>query len=232
GLARASAVLYPDDLAIFAEGKQTIAPVVHPAFTPVEDPFAEPSVRGFQVAETYILTHGPLGYEALQKTLDAWSWAAAPLSDFYPLYFLGLDAEARGAVDFLLQEYELTNTAHIFPDDLSPQELAVLYQHGAAYFHPGGVAGWGNPMRHAIACGRPAISVESSAMDALVGPAALLMDSSDAKVLGAGLISLIVKDVISEGLLEATVKHSAHWIKADKFVSGLMTIYNGLLNQH
>ena len=228
GLSRAKAVLWPDDL---LPGGLTntfkLPPVVHPAFSPAEE-FYPPDVPGLDLPESYVLYHGPQSFSALRKVLDTWTWAAAPIGDFYPLLIAGLGSEARAYVEHLLPGYGLQSSVRILPADLPPAWLGLLYQYCTVFFQPFEPSVWGSPIRHALACGRPVVSVEHPQTDALVGPAALLMESRDAKGLASGLISMVVKDKVAEGLQAAALARAEPWRDLGAFRSKLLVLLNSI----
>lgn len=227
GQARAKAVLWPEDLSANKGSLSPLylPPVVHPEFTPTEldEP---PDIPGIDLPETYFLYHGPLGFNTLRKVLDSWSWAAKSIGQFYPLLLAGTDAEARSYMEYLLPDYGLEGNI-IFLPALSPADLSVVYQHCSGLFHPAGASPWGGPIRRALACGRSVVSLESEMTETLVGSAAFLVTEDNPRLLGSGLISIVVKDEIAIELEKSALVRSQDW-GLDIFRNGLRDIYRGL----
>lgn len=224
GGAAQALILQPSDLPS-QKNQATLPPIVHSAFIPADtdDP---PNLLNIKLPETYILYHGPTGFKTVRKVLETWTWAGPAIGDFYPLLLAGLDAETRGYVEYLLPEYGIENTVRILPS-LPPDQLAVVYQFCSALFHPAGVSSWGGPVRRALACGRPVVALPDSRLEAVVGPAALILDAKDARSLSSGLIAITIKDQIIDDLLESSIKRAAPWHNSE-FISQLFDLYQNI----
>jgi len=66
-------------------------------------------------------------------------------------------------------------------------------------------------MRHALACGKPLVGMETAWASAVVGPAAILVIPTDTRRLGASVIGVIVKEELSGRLQEAAIVRSTGW---------------------
>jgi hypothetical protein len=242
GLQRARGLLWPADLPVPETGLPvwSLPPVIPPEFIPpYQQPAAALAEGGpplLDLPETYILYHGPNAAADLRRLLDAWSWAAGSLGDYYPLLVVGLDEESRQTLAALLSEYGLVETVRALPE-LPLTGLASLYAGSAAVFHPAGVSPWGGSLRLALACARPVVALETSLADALVGPAAYLVPLTEdrkagSRSLGAALITVIVEESVSEGLISAARQRAAGWANPDQekaFASALLQAYYEIL---
>ncbi len=211
GLSRVSAVAWPQDLARFAPGRDglLLPAFVHSSFVPREH-FFPPQIPGLDLPETYVLYHGPADRGSLRRTLEAWTWAAGPIGEVYPLVMMGLDSAAQADVHSWISELRLEETVITLPA-LGPQWIPTLYQVASALFHPAPAAPWGGPVRHALACGKPVVAMETPLLNDLVGPAAYLVDGSDTRRLGAAIIGVIVKEPLRRQLEEAVAERVAGW---------------------
>ncbi len=226
GTARAQAVFWPEDLPRPARDVIPLPPIVHPDFIPDAcDPLQIP---GVDLPETYVLYHGPGDAISLRRALEAWTWAAGPVGQDYPLVLLGLGAEAQGIVERLAQELNLRDTLVPLPV-IPPGWVAPLYRRAQALFHPASVSAWGGAIRHALACGKPVVAAETAWASAIVGPAAILVEPGDTRRLGAGVIGVIVKEELSAQLREAAIARSAGWTDV-KWGEKLETAYTRVLN--
>jgi glycosyltransferase involved in cell wall biosynthesis len=197
-------LLWPSDLPPPETGTplRLLPGVVHPYFQPAGDGAdqAQEQLRilaGLDLPETYILYHGPAAYQDLQHLLSAWSWAAGPIGEYYPLIAVG--AAGRQLED-LLGEYGLAGSVRAVPD-LPLASLAALYRGCSLLFHPAPLPAWGDPVRMALACGKPVVALESRRSATLVGPAAYLAPSdSGGRSLGAALLSVIVDESLYTSL--------------------------------
>jgi len=212
--------------------------VVHPAFLPdgsspgLAQPIQE-NPEDLDLPETYLLYHGPGDEIALHLLLDAWSWAAASIGEYYPLVLLGLDNPAQDRLAELLAEYQLTGTARPLPP-LSLSALATVYRNCHALFHPAEVSPWGDPARMALACGKPLVGLETERAVTLVGAAGYLVSPNESypekcRSLGAALITVVVEDSLADTLSQAARERAAAW-KFEMFSNSLREFYRALLH--
>jgi glycosyltransferase involved in cell wall biosynthesis len=235
GLVRTRAFLWPDDLPQPATRApvRRLPPTVNPIFQPnASSPDqAQPiqdSLAALDLPETYLLYHGPGDDVALHRLLDAWSWAAASIGEYYPLVLAGLDNSAQDRMARLLAEYNLTGTAYPLPP-LSLSSLAAIYRGCCALFHPAEISPWGDPARMALACGKPLVALETERTTALVGAAGYLVSPVEpyparCRALGAALITIVVEDSLADSLSQAAQKRSDSW-QFDLFSSSLRELY-------
>jgi glycosyltransferase involved in cell wall biosynthesis len=235
GLARAAVLLWPEDLPEPATETRLrrLPPPVHPLFqtsagaaNPAQSGRAE--LEGLDLPETYLLAHGPGDGAGLRRLLDAWSWAAGSIGEYYPLLLVGLDRPAQDRFAALLAEYQLTDTARPLPP-LSLPALAAVYHGCGALFHPEQISVWGDPARLALACGKPVVALESEGAAALMGPAGYLISAQQpypaiCRALGAALISVVVEESLADALSQAARERAAPW-QLDSFSSSLRECY-------
>jgi glycosyltransferase involved in cell wall biosynthesis len=158
--------------------------------------------------------------------LKAWSWAAGPIGQTYPLALVGVDPILEQPLRELLRETDLESSVRILPI-LPPVQLAFLYRHCTALFHPWPLSVWGDPVRHALATGRPVIASKSDRAESLVGPAAYLVSGNDTRGLGGALITIVVEEEMGENLSQAARARSAGWDMA-VFQEKLSHVYRDL----
>ena len=212
--------------------------VVHPSFTPTPEPGGEigdnnsPSAMGslhrVDLPETYVLYHGPTSAFWLEHTLQAWSWVASSIGEYYPMLLLGLDRQARRTLTGLEAKFNVSGSVRALPS-LSPDDTPALYRGCSALFHPTPLSPWGGPVNSALACGKPVIAAESTLADALVGSAAYLAPLDDARALGAALITVLVEEEVAEKLSLAAQKQAAGW-HSSTFGQELLAAYHEILS--
>jgi glycosyltransferase involved in cell wall biosynthesis len=235
GQVRAKALLWSSDLPVPETETPVyrLAPVAHPIFQldssktdlPQTD---QDELAGLDLPDTYLLYNGPGDELALQRLLDAWSWAASSIGDYYPLILAGLDRSEQDRLAALLAEYQLTGTARPLPP-LSLAALAAVYRGCNALFHPTEISAWGDPLRGALACGKPVVGLESEHTAALAGAAGYLIPLAEpypviCRALGAALITVVVEDSLAQALAEAAKRRSSGW-RLDLFANGLRECY-------
>lgn len=214
GMSRLRGLLWPSDLSDLQPVKKS-SPVYQLPCEPYPEAGTLADQRPKELAalnlpETYILYHGPHDTPALRRLLDAWSWTAGPIGEYYPLLILGLDRAAQGRLQKQLSELEFMDTVHPLPV-LHPDLIPYLVQGCSAVFHPAPLAPWGWTARLALAYGIPLIAAESAMSDALAGAGAFLLPEGDTRAFGAALITVIVEEAVAERLLQAGRQQVAAW---------------------
>ncbi len=220
GLERARGLLWPADLPDPVAAPRTfhLTPRVPPT------PPASPALA--DLPGDYYLFHGPPDERTVRRALQAWTWAAGPVGDVYRLIMAGLDNRTRTLAGELIKEYQLGETVIVLPA-FSPLDLPPLYQAATAIFHPAEASPWGGAVRHALACGKPVVGIETLLTSALAGPAAYLAPAGDTRGLGAALISVVVKESLLAQLETAAGERRKLWGDGD-FGGELMEIYRAV----
>jgi len=233
GRVRASGILWPKDLPA-PRSEVPLVPlqaVVHPAFSADQSGSTE-NMWGLELPETFILYHGPHTRNDLQRLLSAWTWAAGTIGEYYPLLLVGMGDAERKSLEPLLDIFKVGETVRLLPD-LPFSGLVRLYQNCSALFHPAPINPWGNPVRMALACGKPVVALDSSLADALVGPAAYLVpggetEADGSRALGAALLTVIVEEPVANALTEAAAHRVVNWRSTD-FSAALLTAYRQII---
>lgn len=227
GVSRLNAMLLPSDL---PDNNTEIEKVYLPPAVLAPHQNASPTVFNeiWQLPETFILYHGPHTYPDLRQLLDAWNWVAGPIGDYYPLLIPGCDQRSLEILRSLPGGQELEDTIRPLPE-LGYYELLWLYQNCEAMFHPAGVPAWGDPVRIALAYGKPVVGLEDPVTTAIVGEAAYLIPQSPPgeevnRLLGAALISVIVERELAEALSKMALQRASRW-KIEDFRRQLNTLY-------
>jgi glycosyltransferase involved in cell wall biosynthesis len=214
GISRLRGLLWPSDLGSVPPPVGE-APAYHLPLVPCfKKGFASDqdnsALEALQLPDTYILYHGPGDKGSLQRLLDAWSWAAGAIGEYYPLLVLGLDQAARQRLQALLRDSELKETIRALPV-VDPADVHRLYQGCSAVFHPAHMSPWGAAGWLSLLYGKPLVAAEDTLIDALAGPAAYLLPEWDTRGLGAALITVIVEQQVAEELSQAGRQRAATW---------------------
>lgn len=190
GRSVAQLVLVPGD-ACAGDGR----PRRQRAFPPFVSPaYAELPERGRQL---HVLCYG-MQRAQVGLALAAWTWVDGSLGDTYPLLFLGVDAELERFIRMVAAELDVHESI-AFQREFEPAALAPLYHDAAAYLGVDG-AGWGQPLRWALAAGVPVAAVEGEQQSSILGDAAYLAPPGDARALGAACLSLLVQENLADRL--------------------------------
>lgn len=229
GYARARGIFWPDDLASLAPNAPPeifMLPAVldPPGFS---ESLNDDALRDLVLPETYVLYDGPANQRGLRRALDAWTWAAGPIGEYYPLLMYNLPAEARTQVASYRSEFELGETVRLLAD-ISARQLGALYRGATVVFSPALGPAWGNPLRRALAAGKPVVGIEERATAALLGPAGYLIPPSDLRRLGAAVITVIVEEQVAESLSQAAIQRASN-LRKGAFAARLAQLYAQIL---
>lgn len=229
GMSRARAIFWPENL----PEPHLDAPVhrlpglVAPDYNP-NDPVEPAVLQEAGLPESYLLYHGPQDYHTLQRLLAAWSWAAGSIGDLFPLVLLGFtSASAREEVLVQARQAGLDSTLRVLPE-IPPELIPGIYRASTGLFHLGNVPAWGNPVRFALACGKPVVAEISSQAEALVGAAGYLLGAGETRQMGAALITVVVNEDVTATLRSAALKQASRWGTA-QFQEKLRTAYLRIL---
>lgn len=231
GLVRALSIFWPEDLPApgFSLPTTPLPPVIHPDFNNFDTERRIESGNGstLSLPDTFTLYHGPYDTRSIHRLLQAWSWAAGPIGDYYPLLLLGLGSKTRRLMETILAKSNFGDSVIPLPS-VSPPSIPSIYQKTAALIHPTEISPWDGPLRFALACGKPVVSVENPYVQAIVGPAAYLAPMDDHRTIGAAIITVIVDEDVSMKLSKAATQQAASWINRD-FSKRLQTAYKALV---
>jgi len=211
GMARLAGLVWPSDLPTPSMDSPVfrVTPAL-PFDRFVETPADRQEFDRLDLPETFILYHGPCHLAALHTLLESFGWVAGPVGENYPLLILGMHDVGRERLPELLAAYGLESCVRALPV-ISPYSVLRLYQNCYALFHPTEITPWGNPLRNAIACGKPVVAGETTLSDALVGPAAYLAALGHPKELGAALLTVIVEEEVASQLSAAALRRATGW---------------------
>lgn len=224
GLARAQ-ILWPQDLppARMPGRLRPLPPVVHLDFKPGRP--ALPSE--LSLPETYLLYQGSGDEALLLQLLESWTWAAASIGEYYPLVMIGLSESAQKFIGARAPEFHVQDSVRVLAN-VGPEHVAAIIQNSEAQVYLGPPAPWGNPLRHALACGKAIVAQQEANTEAIVGSAAYLTPAGDLRAFGAAMITVVVDEKAREGLEGAAQKRSAHW-SAAQYKAELLKIYEELV---
>ena len=228
GGARAAALLWPEG---FGEPPEQyplvrLPPAVNPAYASHSAQAGGAQIPGLELPETYILYHGSGSPGALNKLLAAWSWAAGPVGEYYPLLALGLSEDERRQWQAAINETDLAKTISLLPA-LDMPTLAQLYRSCSALLHLGPLPVWDGAVQAALACGKPIVAEDDPWVEAVVGPAAYLVKPGGTpagRALGAALITVLIEQDVADRLAEAARARSSGW-DDQRFGGALVSFY-------
>lgn len=236
GLARAAGVLWPEDFPLPESFPpfQRFSPIVPRSFHPQTGTNGKAdrqqmlgSLLESTPPETFLIYHGPTSHQHLQSLFEVWSRAAGPIGEYYPLLIVAPSNHARKQVETLAGAAGLSGSLRALAG-APPQFLPWLYQGCTAVFHPIPVfSPWGGSIHHGLACGKAIVATENAWSDAMVGPAAYLIQPDDPRRLAAALVTVIVEEEVRGRLESAARQRAAAW-KSARFSSQLIELYRDI----
>jgi len=231
GAVRSKGMIWPENVAKGrTEARKIPCPFRLPADFKAREFFYPPEIAEIpDLPATFILYHGPPDEVTLRRALDAWTWAAGPIGEVYPLALLGIGREKWPWIQETIARLGLEETVLLLPE-VPPTVLPILYRAASAVFHPAEASPWAGAHQMGIACGKPVVGLELPLAGSVVGNAAYLVQPGDARQLGAALIAVIVKENLSRQLHNAAVERSVGWGEAS-IGSALAQVYGLALNQ-
>jgi glycosyltransferase involved in cell wall biosynthesis len=233
GLVRVHTILWPDDIPKPDPYPSitVLPPVIHPNFLLRIPDFPANGFNSSEISlpDDYILYHGPFDLSSIYRLLNTWRWAAGSIGNQVPLLLLGLDQKRRALVKPILKKTDFSDTIHLVAN-VPPPAIPFIYQNCSALIHPTGVSPWDGPLRFAMACGKPVVSLEIPMVKAITGPAGYLAPIDDDRSLGAAIISIIVDEELRARLAKAAKDRSTEWFKKD-FSQSLLVAYQRLIGK-
>ena len=237
GLRHGSALFWPQDLQRVSPERRGALPLVslpaavHPEFLSAAPPPNGRALATLDLPETFVLYQGSEREASLKRLLGAWTWAAGPIGEYYPLLAVGLSAAGCERFAALAAELGLEGRARCLPA-LSLQALAAVYRASSAIFHPEASPAWGSPLRRALACGKPLVGLDEPLSDAILGEAAYLVkpggtETERCRALGAALITVIVEESVAQSLSTAA-RRRAEQYNPERFSAALGMAYQNL----
>lgn len=109
-----------------------------------------------------------------------------------------------------IQEFGLEGVV-IGVEEVPVQSLRVLYSHASLFIFPSLYEGFGFPVLEAMACGAPVITSKYSALPEIAGDAAILVDPTNARELGAAIKKVLSDSTLQKDLKEKSRKQIANF---------------------
>ncbi len=192
-----------------APEKVTAIPLaVGPQYQPGPDSALDAAARRkYDLPDSYVLYIG--GFHPrknVRNLLAAWTWAAGPIGENYPLVIAGKLPKAgeRYFEDLLgyAAQLGIADTVR-FIGIIEEADKPSVYRGAACFVYPSCYEGFGLPPLEAMACGVPVVTTAFSSIPEVVGDAAYLVrDPDDTRLLGAAIIAVVVEPSVSDSLIE------------------------------
>jgi glycosyltransferase involved in cell wall biosynthesis len=234
GYTRVHRLLWPGDLPV-PTGQprvEILPPSVHPQFFQQVEAAGLFSSLSEGLPDSFVLYHADGLLSDLPVLLETWAWVVSAVGSDFHLLLAGFSGRLRPQVEKMIGEFAVLDSVNMLPE-LTMPELAFAYQNCTCLIALRAISAWGNPLRSALACGKPVAAPDGSYNDNIVGPAAYLVPVSEAgekfrRALAAAILTILVEDGVSEQLSQSALQRSCHW-SPDVFSAGLGRLYRDLL---
>ncbi len=234
GYNRVHRLLWPADLPGPSSQPRVeiLPPIVHPQFFRKAEDVSPSPFFSQSYPDSFILYHADGILTELHVLLETWTWVVSTVGSDFHLLLAGFPERLRPQVEKITREYQVQNSVSMLPEMTMP-ELGYVYQNCTCLIAIRAISAWGNPLRSALACGKPVVAPEGPFSDRIVGPAAYLVPVSEAgekfrRALTAALLTILVEQGVSEQLSQAALQRSCHW-SLDLFSAVLRRLYRDLL---
>lgn len=140
--------------------------------------------------------------------------AYARLESPPPLVIVGQRDFKFDGVFKMISKYNLKDRVHIL-EDVSDDELPVLYRHAAVFAYPAFAEGFGMPPLEAMAAGTPVITSNTTSLPEVVGSAGIVISPESVEELAGALRRVLTNQEETQILREAGLARSFQfdWIK-------------------
>ena len=157
------------------------------------------------VSNQYILSVGRLEPRKNHATLIK-AYASLKFDDL-PLVIVGQRDFRYGEIFSLIKSCGIEDRVVIL-EDVSDDELPVLYRHASLFVYPAFAEGFGMPPLEAMASGVPTISSDTTAIPEVVGEAGLLVSPFEVPELAASMRKVLIDQVLSEKMRRAGLERA------------------------
>ncbi len=163
----------------------------------------------FGLEPGYILAIGSADRRKNMNTLlRAYAKLSDTLRDRHPLVIVWTHNLLASNVAEQARSQGLTERVQ-FIEDVSNDELVVLYNAASVFVFPSREEGFGLPMLEAMSCGTPVVAARNSSIPEIAGGAALLVDAEDAQGMAYATEQLLLHTTLREELSQKGLARAA-----------------------
>ena len=184
-------------------------------YSPRHDPVDEAALRRnhLDLPPAYVLYLG--GFDArknIETLLQVYIWAQDAIGYDFPLVIAGKLPDANGPL--FRDPRVIAKAIHVedvvrYIGPVAEEDKPALYRGAMAFLYPTRYEGFGLPALEALACGVPVVGSNTSSVPEVVGPAGMLVDPDDARLMAGALIAVVTDYELHEKLSVAAVQQAA-----------------------
>ncbi|HUN22911.1 MAG TPA: glycosyltransferase family 1 protein [Anaerolineales bacterium] len=187
----------------------------------------------YQLPSNYLLYIGGFHRRKnVHRLLEAWTYCAAPIGEFFPLVIAGKlpTPDGKFFLDYagMAEQFGIADSVR-FLGEFSDAEKPALYRGATGMVFPSSYEGFGLPPLEAMACGVPVITTDKSSLPEVVGSAGYLVsDPSETRKLAAAMIGLTVDQALHSEL-RAKGLQQAQKFRWEDTTQKTWQVYNSVL---
>jgi glycosyltransferase involved in cell wall biosynthesis len=213
-----------DLLNVPAERIKTIYEAPDPKFRPLPKEDVEAATARLGIPNRYLLFVGT--FEP-RKNVDGLIRAYATIKDAPPLVIAGNKGWLFEETFKLVHDLKLESRVH-FIQDVSPDDMASLYNAARALVLPSHYEGFGFPVLEAFACGVPVIISNRASLPELGSGSALICDPDDLDSIAYTIQQALSDSKLRESLIEKGFKRVKDF-SWEKCASETLEVYRKVL---
>jgi len=172
----------------------------HPRFRPAPPADVEDGRRRLRLPERYFLHVGTLEpRKNIERLVRAYARALPAIGDEVALLLAGRRGWRMEGLPLLLRTAGVADRV-IMRDDITDDDLPLVYGGALALTYPSLYEGFGLPPLEAMQCGVPVLTSHRSSLPEVVGEDALLVDAASVDAIAAGLKRLASDEALRADL--------------------------------
>jgi glycosyltransferase involved in cell wall biosynthesis len=183
---------------------------VNSSFHPVRDAERLQTLREkYQLPSRFVLAIGSADPRKNIETLvQAYALLPENVRKEYHLVIVWTAATLAAATYKLVEVLGMNEYMH-FINQVSNEELVLLYNKASLFVFPSLYEGFGLPMLEAMACGAPVIAANTSSIPEVAGDAALLVEAKDANGIANAILRILSDENLAAEMVQKGLKRNS-----------------------
>lgn len=163
----------------------------------------------------------------INSLVHAYSLLSKELQEKYPLVIVWTHVALADELSKKIEELGLVK--HIrFLQQVSTDDLALLYNSASLFVFPSLYEGFGLPPLEAMSCGVSVVAANNSSIPEIVGDAALLFDAKDAQELSRTMMGVLSNEDVRSDLVQKGIARKT-FFSWEKCADETLSVYRKVL---
>ncbi len=205
---------------------------VNSSFHPVRDADRVQVLREkYRLPSKFVLAIGSADPRKNIETLvQAYALLPENVRKEYRLVIVWTAAVLATATYKLVESLGMNEYVH-FINQVSNDELVLLYNETSLFVFPSLYEGFGLPMLEAMACGAPVIAANTSSIPEVAGDAALLVEARDANGIAHAILQILSDEKLAAEMIQKGLKRNSMF-SWKKCAIETLSIYRRVMSLH